>query len=217
MTVRLLVADDQDLIREGLATILAAQPDLEVVGAATDGEEAVRLVRELRPDVTLMDIRMPRTDGLQATRQLLVGTEHPPTRVLVLTTFDDDALVLDALRAGASGFLLKDVPRRRLVEAIHAVHAGDLELSPAITRRLVERQLGVRRDPGRAAALGRLTEREVEVLRLIARGASNTELAEGLHLSQSTIKTHVGQLLHKLEVRDRVQLVIFAYDVGLVD
>lgn len=216
MSVRLLVVDDQDLIREGLETILDAQPDLEVVGSAADGSEAVRMARELRPDVTLMDIRMPGTDGLQATRQLLGGPGEAPTRVLVLTTFDDDALVVDALRSGASGFLLKDVPRRRLVEAVHAVHAGDLELSPSITRRLVERQLGVRRDPARAAALDRLTDREHEVLGMIARGATNAELAATLHLSQSTIKTHVGQLLHKLEVRDRVQLVILAYDVGLV-
>ena len=216
MTVRLLVADDQELIRDGLETILAAQPDLEVVGSAADGTEAVRLARELRPDVTLMDIRMPGTDGLQATRQLLSGPDEAPTRVLVLTTFDEDALVLDALRAGASGFLLKDVPRRRLVEAIHAVHAGDLELSSAITRRLVEHRLGARRDPTRTPALERLTDREVEVLTLIARGATNAELAGSLHLSESTIKTHVGQLLHKLAVRDRVQLVIFAYDVGLV-
>lgn len=209
-----LVADDQELIREGLATILAAQDGIEVLGTAADGAEAVRMARDLRPDVTLMDIRMPGTDGLDATRQLLAGGEAP-TRVLVLTTFDDDALVLEALRAGASAFLLKDVPKHRLVEAVRAVHEGELLLSPAITRRLVERHLTSTADPARTGLLERLTDREVDVLRLVTNGASNPEIASELHLSESTVKTHVGQLLLKLEARDRVHLVIFGHEVGL--
>ena len=213
--IRVLVADDQELIRDGLASILVGQEDLEVVGTAADGAEAVRLVRELRPDVTLMDVRMPGTDGLEATRQLLAD-QPPPTRVVVLTTFDEDDLVVSALRLGASGFLLKDLPRQQLVDAIRAVHAGDLRLAPAITRRLVERQLERRADPERARALERLSDRETEVLRLVAKGATNAEVAGELFLSESTVKTHVGHLLQKLAVRDRVQLVILAYDTGLV-
>jgi DNA-binding NarL/FixJ family response regulator len=161
-----------------------------------------------------MDIRMPGTDGLDATRQLL-GEDPPPTRVVVLTTFDEDELVVSALRAGASGYLLKDLPRQQLVDAIHAVHAGDLRLAPTITRRLVERQLGRRTDPDRERRLQRLSERETEVLRLVANGATNPEIAAQLYLSESTVKTHVGHLLQKLGVRDRVQLVIVAYDTGL--
>lgn len=214
MTIRVLVADDQDLIRDGLAAILAGQDDLEVVGTAADGAEAVRAVRELRPDVTLMDIRMPGTDGLEATRQLLAD-DPPPTRVVVLTTFDEDDLVVQALRLGASGFLLKDLPRQHLVDAIRAVHTGDLRIAPSITRRLVERQLDRRVDPDRASSLDRLTERESAVLRLVAKGLTNTEIAGELFLSESTVKTHLGRLLHKLGVRDRVQLVILAYDCGL--
>lgn len=215
MTVRVLIADDQELIRDGLAAILSRPDDLEVVGTAADGAEAVRAVRDLRPDVTLMDIRMPGTDGLEATRQLLAD-EPPPTRIVMLTTFDEDDLVVSALRLGASGFLLKDLPRQQLVDAIRSVHAGDLRLAPAITRRLVDRQLERRVDPDRARALERLSEREVEVLRLVAKGSTNTEMADELYLSESTVKTHVGHLLQKLEVRDRVQLVILAYDTGLV-
>jgi DNA-binding NarL/FixJ family response regulator len=213
--IRVLVVDDQELIRDGLASILARQEDLEVVGTAADGAEAVRLVRELRPDVTLMDIRMPGTDGIEATRRLLADGPAP-TRVVVLTTFDEDDLVLAALQAGASGFLLKDLPRQQLIDAVHAVHAGDLRLAPTITRRLVERQRLADVDPDRMAALQRLSDRETAVLRLIARGSTNAEIAGALYLSESTVKTHVGHLLAKLGVRDRVQLVIFAYDVGLV-
>lgn len=213
--IRLLVADDQELIRDGLVSILDRREDLEVVGSAADGAEAVRLVRDLRPDVTLMDLRMPGTDGLEATRQLL-GEACPPTRVVVLTTFDEDDLVVAALRAGASGFLLKDLPRQQLVEAIHAVHAGDLRLAPTITRRLVERQVSHGPDPERARLLARLSERETDVLRLVAKGATNGEIAGELFLSESTVKTHIGHLLGKLAARDRVQLVIFAYDAGLV-
>jgi DNA-binding NarL/FixJ family response regulator len=213
--VRVLVADDQELIRDGLASILDHHDGLSVVGPAADGAEAVRLARAERPDVTLMDVRMPGADGLEATRQLL-SDQPPPTRVVVLTTFDEDELVVRALRLGASGFLLKDLPRQQLVDAVRAVAAGDLRLAPAITRRLVDRQLQRRDDPERAAALGRLSERETDVLRLVARGATNAEVAGELFLSESTVKTHVGHLLQKLGVRDRVQLVIFAYDTGLV-
>jgi DNA-binding NarL/FixJ family response regulator len=213
--ISVLIADDQELIRDGLASILHGQPGIDVVGTAADGAEAVRAARELRPDITLMDVRMPGTDGIEATRQLLAD-ENPPTRVVVLTTFDQDDFVVDALQAGASGFLLKDLPRQRLVEALHSVHAGELQLAPSITQRLVERHLRGRTPPGRTAALERLSERETDVLRHVARGATNAEIAQFLYLSESTVKTHVSHLLAKLDVRDRVQLVITAYDSGLV-
>ena len=213
--ISVLIADDQELIRDGLASILHSQPGIEVVATAADGAEAVRAARELRPDITLMDVRMPGTDGLEATRQLL-AEETPPTRVVVLTTFDQDDLVVSALQAGASGFLLKDLPRQRLVEALRAVHAGDLQLAPSITQRLVERHLRHTASPEGAAAIERLSERETDVLRHVARGATNAEIADALHLSESTVKTHVSHLLTKLGVRDRVQLVITAYEGGLV-
>ncbi len=215
MTIRVLVADDQDLIRDGLAAILDSQQDLEVVGTAADGAEAIRAVRVLRPDITLMDIRMPGTDGLEATRQLL-SDDPPATRIVVLTTFDEDDLVVQALQLGASGFLLKDLPRQHLVDAVRAVHDGDLRMAPSITRRLVQRQLDRRTDPALARLLERLSERESEVLRLVARGLTNSEIANELFLSESTVKTHVGRLLQKLTMRDRVQLVILAYESGLV-
>lgn len=215
MTIRVYVVDDQDLIRDGLAAILDSQPDLEVVGTAADGAEAIRAVRELRPDITLMDIRMPGTDGLEATRQLLAD-DPPATRVVMLTTFDEDDLVVQALQLGASGFLLKDLPRQHLVDAVRAVHDGDLRIAQSITRRLVERQLDRRADPTRMHALERLSDRESEVLRLVARGLTNSEIAGELFLSESTVKTHVGRLLQKLAMRDRVQLVILAYESGLV-
>jgi len=211
--ISVLVADDQELIREGLATVLAAQSDLEVVGLAADGREAELLVRELRPQVTLMDIRMPGVDGLEATRRLLADGAAP-TRVIVLTTFDEDALVMEALRAGASAFLLKDVPARRLVESIRAVHEGELLLSPTITRRLVERHLR-REAPDHAVTLEQLTARELDVLHCVVAGDSNTEIAGRLHLSESTVKTHIGALLAKVGARDRVHLVIFGYEAGL--
>ena len=213
--ISVLIADDQELIRDGLASILSSQPDIDVVATAADGAVAVQLARELRPDVTLMDVRMPGTDGIEATRQLL-ASDDPPTRVVVLTTFDQDDLVVTALEAGASGFLLKDLPRQRLVEALHAVHAGDLQLAPSITRRLVEHHLRRHASPERAAAIERLSERETDVLRNVARGATNAEIAASLYLSESTVKTHVSHLLSKLGVRDRVQLVITAYNGGLV-
>lgn len=212
--IRVVIADDQDLIRDGLSSILAKQDGIGVVGTASDGAEAIRAVRDLQPDVALMDIRMPGTDGLEATRQLLSDTPQP-TRVVMLTTFDQDDLVVQALRLGASGFLLKDLPRQQLVEAIQAVHEGDLRLAPSITRRLVDRQSQRAVLPEQVRALERLSEREVDVLKLIAKGKSNAEVAAELFLSESTVKTHVGKVLGKVGARDRVQLVIFAYDTGL--
>lgn len=213
--ISVLVADDQELIRDGLASILGSHPEIEVVGTAEDGARAVAEARRLRPDVTLMDVRMPGTDGLEATRQLM-RDQPPPTRVVVLTTFDEDDLVVAALRSGASGFLLKDLPRQRLVDALLAVQAGDLQLAPSVMKRLVERDLRRHAHPARSAALAALSERETHVLRQVAQGATNSEIAQALYLSESTVKTHVSHLLTKLGVRDRVQLVITAYDGGLV-
>jgi DNA-binding NarL/FixJ family response regulator len=212
--IRVLIADDQDLIRDGLASIIAKQDDINDVATPTGRPHAVRQVRALRPDVTLMDIRMPGTDGLDATRQLLTD-QPPPTRVVVLTTFDDDDLVVQALRSGASGYLLKDLPRQQLVDAIRAVHDGDLRLSPSITRRLVDRHAHRAASPEQLQALQRLSHRESEVLRLVARGLSNAEIAAELYLSESTVKTHVGRVLAKVGVRDRVHLVVFAYETGV--
>ena len=215
MTVRILVADDQELVRRGIETSLQGEPDFDVVGGAANGAEAVELAGRLHPDVVLMDIRMPVTDGLEATRRLLAGpVPHP--KVVVLTTFDADEYVVAALQAGASGFLLKDVSRRGLVEAVRQVHEGGTLLAPAITLRLVERHLGATVvDPERRAALARLTERERQVLAEVCAGASNGEIAARLHLSESTVKTHVGQLLAKTGSRDRVQLVIFGFQAGV--
>jgi DNA-binding NarL/FixJ family response regulator len=209
-----LVADDQDLVRVGLRTILERREGIEVLGEAANGREAVREARRLRPDVVLMDVRMPELDGIAATREL-AGAGGP--RVLVLTTFDLDEYVYEALRAGASGFLLKDAPPDRLVAAIHAVHEGDALLAPSITRRLVERFAGPGRGPTEApAALGELTAREREVLVLIARGLTNAEIAAALVVSMPTVKTHVGRVFMKLGLRDRAQAVIVAYEAGLV-
>lgn len=215
MSLRIVIADDQELVREGLATILGAVRDMEVVGLAPDGQEAIRLTSDHAPDVVLMDVRMPGTDGLAATRAVL-ARPGATTRVIILTTFDTDEHVFDAMRAGASGFLLKDVPKQVLVEAIRAVHQGELMLAPAVTRRLVERHLTGAPDPARVADLTRLSPREVEVLARIASGDANAEIAERLFVSESTVKTHVGSLLQKLGARDRVQLVIFGYECGLV-
>jgi DNA-binding NarL/FixJ family response regulator len=210
-----LIADDQPLVRAGLRMILAAEPDLEIVGEAADGRAAVEACTALRPDVVLMDVRMPDVDGIEATRQV-TATEDPP-RVLVLTTFDLDEVVYDALRAGASGFLLKDAPEERLVTAIRVVAEGGSLFAPSVTRRLIEEfsRRAPRRDEDRSA-LSALTARELEVLRLVARGLSNAEIATDLFVSENTVKTHVARLLMKLGVRDRVQAVVLAYESGVV-
>ena len=213
--IRVLLVDDQAMVRSGFAMLVDAQEDLEVAGEAADGREAVRRAVELRPDVILMDIRMPVLDGIEATRQVL--RESPRSRVLVLTTFDLDAYVYEALRAGASGFLLKDAPRDHLLHAIRVVAAGDELLDGAVTRRLIADF--VRRPApadGPPARLGELTERELEVLVLVARGMSNLEIAGQLYLGEATIKSHVRSMLRKLDLRDRTQAVIVAYESGLV-
>ena len=213
--IRVLVADDQALVRAGFRMILDAQPDIEVVGEAADGREALTTARELRPDVVLMDIRMPELDGLEATRRLLSGDDA--SRVLILTTFDADEYVYEAMKAGASGFLLKDVRPEQLADAVRTVAAGDALLAPAITRRLVE-QFVRRPPPGSAKPpeLNELTERELDVLVLVARGLSNSEVATALFLTEATIKTHLTHILAKLNLRDRVQAVVLAYESGLV-
>jgi DNA-binding NarL/FixJ family response regulator len=217
VSIRLLIVDDQELVRTGFRLFLETQDELQVVGEAGDGREAVERARELRPDVVLMDIRMPHVDGVEATARLSAAGIDPPPRVLVLTTFDLDEYVFGALRAGAAGFLLKDAPRERLVEAIRVVHAGEALLSPSITRRLVE-DFAARTDPLEppTALLDELTPREREVLVLVARGLSNGEIAERLVVTEATVKSHVGSLLLKLGLRDRVQAVVFAYEHGIV-
>jgi DNA-binding NarL/FixJ family response regulator len=211
--IGVLVADDQRLVRSGFRMILRSDPEIEVLGEAGDGAEAVSLARELKPDVVLMDIRMPKLDGIAATR-LLVQEPEPP-RVLVLTTFDLDEYVFGALRAGASGFLLKDAPEEQLLAAIRVAADGGALFSPGVTRRLIERfaQLGETATP---PAVDKLSPREVEVLRLIARGLTNAEIATELVVSEHTIKTHVARILQKLDLRDRTQAVILAYESGFV-
>ena len=212
--IRVLLADDQALVRAGFRMILRAEPDIEVVGEAGHGEEAVELARALEPDVVLMDIRMPELDGIEATRRIVDGRDGSP-RILVLTTFDLDEYVYEALRAGASGFLLKDAPEDQLLAGIKVVADGGSLFAPAVTRRLIERFAeGARTEP--APALAELTPRELEVLRLVARGLSNAEIATDLFVSEHTAKTHVGHILQKLEARDRVQAVVLAYESGLV-
>jgi DNA-binding NarL/FixJ family response regulator len=215
--IRVLIADDQTLVRDGFRMILDAQDDIEVVGEAADGLEAVAQSRELRPDIVLMDIRMPGRDGLEATRELL--RESPETHVLILTTFDLNEYVYEAMKAGASGFLLKDVPRSQLIEGIRTVADGEALLAPVITRRLIEEF--VRRPPAsiRPAPplLETLTAREREVLDLVARGRSNSEIAIALYVSEATVKTHVAHALGKLGLRDRIHAVVFAYESGLIE
>ncbi len=213
MSIRVLIADDQALVRVGFRKILESEPDLEVAGEAGDGGEAIESARLLRPDVVLMDIQMPRVDGLEATRQV-VG--NGIARVLILTTFDINEYVYEALRAGASGFLLKDTEADQLINAIRVVAQGDALLAPSITRRLIE-QFAKRPPPSsRPEALQELTARELEILQLLARGLSNAEIAQELILGEATVKTHVARVLHKLGLRDRVQAVVAAYETGLV-
>ena len=218
MTIRVLLVDDQPLLRTGFRMILSAESDLTVVGEAGDGATAVELALRLRPDVVLMDIRMPGMDGIQATRALAGPGVEEPVKVLMLTTFGLDEYVVESLRAGASGFLLKDAPAEDLVEAIRIVAAGEALLAPSVTRRLLDR-VASRLPPANEdniPALSELTERELEVLKLMARGLSNAEIAEKLVVSETTVKTHVSRVLAKLEIRDRVQAVILAYETGLV-
>jgi DNA-binding NarL/FixJ family response regulator len=215
MSIRVLLADDQAMVRTGFRMILESEPDIEVVGEAANGEQAVTATRRLRPDVVLMDIQMPGEDGLSATRRI---TESPdlPTRVVILTTFERDDYVFEALRSGASGFLLKNAPPEELVHAVRVVAAGDALLAPSVTRRIIEQfaQRPVR--PELATHLESLTEREREVLILLAGGKSNAELAASLFVSEGTVKTHVSSVLSKLRLRDRVQAVVLAYESGLV-
>lgn len=220
MTIRVLLVDDQALLRMGFGMILEAEPDIEVVGEAADGRAGIDLARTTRPDVVLMDIRMPGVDGIEATSRIVVAGGDPSPRVLVLTTFDLDEYVFAALRAGASGFLLKDAPPPVLLAAIRAVAAGDAVLAPGATRRMLE-NFGARLpDPERSeradAVTGKLTGRELEVFTLMAAGHSNREIAQRLFLSEGTAKTHVGRILAKLDLRDRVQAVVLAYESGLV-
>jgi DNA-binding NarL/FixJ family response regulator len=211
-----LVADDQELVRAGLVAVLDTQPDLDVVAEAADGLQAVEEVRRRRPDVALLDIRMPHLDGIAATRAICAD-DRLSTRVLVLTTFDLDDYVLAALRAGSSGFLLKDAPRETLYTAVRTVAAGDALLAPSVTRRLIERHLRTEEPPAALTALlGALTVRERDVLRLLATGLNNDEIARHLHLGEPTVRTHVGRVYAKAGARDRAQAVVFAYESGLV-
>jgi DNA-binding NarL/FixJ family response regulator len=217
MTIRVVLADDQPIVRAGFQTILDAQPDIEVVGEAADGVEAVAVVERLRPDVVVMDIRMPNLDGISATRRIFERDSSGATKVLVLTTFDLDDYVYEALRAGASGYLLKDATRDELVAAVKTVAKGDALLAPSVTRHLIAEF--VRRPEPTArdvADLDRLTPREREVLEQLARGRSNAEIAQDLFVGEATVKSHVAHLLSKLQLRDRIQAVILAYEVGIV-
>jgi DNA-binding NarL/FixJ family response regulator len=218
MSIAVLLADDQPLLRVGFRMVLESQDDLVVVGEAGDGAEAVRLTAELDPDVVLMDVRMPGVDGIEATRQIVASGSR--SRVLILTTFDIDEYAFAGLRAGASGFLLKDVPPADLLTGIRAVAGGDAVVAPSVTRRLLDSFAHRLPEPGAPAgideALAELTARERDVLEELARGLSNAEIADRLVLSEATVKTHVGRILAKLDVRDRVQVVVFAYEIGLV-
>ena len=216
--IRVILVDDQELVRTGFRMILDGQPDIDVVGEAADGRDGVAVAERLRPDVAVMDIRMPILDGIEGTRRIVKDGIAPNTKVLVLTTFDADENVVEALRAGASGFLLKDVTPADFVAAIRIVAAGDALLAPAVTRRLLDR-FADRLPPvndARSDVLRTLTEREVEVLRLVGRGLSNREIADELVLAEPTVKTHISHLFDKLELRDRAQAVVLAYEVGLI-
>ncbi|HCA86710.1 MAG TPA: DNA-binding response regulator [Streptomyces sp.] len=217
MSIRVMLVDDQVLLRTGFRMVLAAQPDMEVVAEAGDGAEAIEVLRATRADVVLMDVRMPRMDGVEATRRLCAQEDAP--KVLILTTFDLDEYAFSALKAGACGFMLKDVPPAELLAAIRAVHSGDAVVAPTTTRRLLDRFMPMLPSTVSAPAegrIGRLTEREHEVLLLVAQGLSNGEIAAHLVLSEATVKTHVGRILAKLGLRDRVQVVVLAYETGLI-
>lgn len=216
--IRVLIVDDQAMVRAGFRMIIEAEPDITVVGEAADGADALVMVERSNPDVVLMDVRMPRMDGIEAASRLLARRDGDAPRVLMLTTFDLDDYVYSALRAGVSGFMLKDAPAEQLVEAIRVIAAGEALLAPSVTRRLIE---DISKRPKREApiatpGLDQLTEREHEVLRLVAKGMSNAEIADQLYLGEATIKTHVGRMLMKLSLRDRVQAVVLAYESGLI-
>jgi len=215
--IKVLITDDQVLVRTGFRMILDAENDIDVTGEASDGVEAIEAARSTRPDVILMDVRMPNMDGIEATRRIVDGGDVDPIRVLILTTFDLDEYVYDALRAGASGFLLKDAPPEELVHAVKVVARGEALIAPSITKRLID-EIAERPPPQGAPpeALESLTQRELEVLQLVARGLSNQEIAEELFVSETTVKTHVGRVLMKLGLRDRVQAVVMAYESGVV-
>ena len=215
-SIRVLIADDQQLVRTGLRMILDAEPDIDVVGEATNGHEAIAMTRQLQPDVVLMDIRMPELDGIEATRRVVQRDGDTSTRVLMLTTFDLDEYVYDALRAGASGFLLKDAPANQLAAGVRMVAAGDALLAPAITRRLIEEFTATPPAASAPPGLDELTPRELEVFRLVAQGKSNAEIAAELIIGETTVKTHVTRIMMKLGVRDRVQAVVLAYELGVV-
>ena len=215
MSISVVVADDQELVRTGFRVILNSEPDIEVVGEAADGRDAIETAKQLGPDVVLMDIRMPVLDGLAATRRIVTGPDSRP-RVLILTTFDLDEYVYEALRSGASGFMLKDNPADQLITAIRVVSEGEALLAPQITRRLISEFTRSRPSTARPEQLQILTDRETEVLKLVAHGLSNSEIASELHVAETTVRTHVGHLLTKLELRDRVQAVVLAYESGLI-
>ncbi len=215
MSIRVLIADDQELVRTGFRAILNSEPDIEVVGEAGDGRQAVENAQQLQPDVVLMDIRMPILDGLEATRRIVTAPDSKP-RVLILTTFDLDEYVYDALRSGASGFLLKDNPADQLITAIHVVARGEALLAPSVTRRLIAEFARHRQPTEKPEQLASLSERELEVLELVARGLSNAEIASELFVAETTVRTHVGRILTKLGLRDRVQAVVLAYETALI-
>jgi len=215
MSISVVVADDQELVRTGFRVILNSEPDIEVVGEAADGREAIETAKQLGPDIVLMDIRMPVLDGLAATRRIVTGPDSRP-RVLILTTFDLDEYVYEALRSGASGFMLKDNPADQLITAIRVVAEGGALLAPQITRRLISEFARRRPSTSRPEQLQILTDREMEVLKLVAHGVSNSEIAGELHVAETTVRTHVGHLLTKLGLRDRVQAVVLAYESGLI-